>query len=756
MGTNYTDEHWEQFLWQNNTSSRHHFVKPYRLGLQNQFVYKQLIFNILYIILISIASILEDFTTFTAKFANKVKRLTYIVILLILSLPCLSQKPTTDSVMLLPAKSIAPLRIDSAAVTYFRSSFDSLFLGTLHSIDTSIFNATSHDALSNSRTVYSTLSNTGQAHKSMRYRCNTPIGFDMSLPAYSEYIKTENDMACYIPLIPYSEVRYLMTSGDKEQHIVLNFGREFLPRFHVSFAFKLDHSPGVFINNRTDNNNYFWINGRYLTEKGRYGIITYYYRNKLNMQENGGIANDETFTSHSESDNGVIPTNLNNASNLVKSSGFGLEQYFNLLPKYIKVKPVADTATHLSDSLNATANTDSIPVDSLSVTALQDGLPMEKERHFNLGRISHRFSYRKNQLFYYDKSPAAAYYRPFDGILDSLASTDTTIIRSIHNNLKWSSLGYNKYHDDIPFYIYAGIDYGVYRINHFDYVEKKMQTDHTYSQVGLSGGIIINLFKATRITGHAKFITLGYQLGDFSINGQWNQFLGTSNHNIGNVVFDFQMKRQSPSWFEQKYYSNHFRWENNFGVSTYLTLAASYRYRFLVVGVKQNTISNLIYFDTSAHPAQLQGFCNIREAFADAHFKLKRLELDGVLCLQQTDKSDFVHLPLFLAKLKVAYSQPIFNKAATLQPSIAVQYFTKYHADAYMPALRTFYLQNEVTIGNFPFIDLALAIKVKRANIFVEYSNMFLLTQNFNSFIAPHYPMRNSRIFFGINWRLYK
>ncbi len=713
-------------------------------------------FNILCFIALPVAVILQDFTIFTAKFANEVKRPIYIVILLLFSLPCLSQKTATDSVLPLPVKPATPLRIDSAAVTYFCTSFDSLFLGTLHCIDTSIFNATNHDVLDSRRTVYSTLSNTGQAHLSMRYRYRSDVGFDMSLPAYSEYIKTENDMACYIPLIPYSEVRYLMTSGDKEQHIAVNFGREFLPRFHVSFALNLVHSPGVFTNNRTDNNNYFWINGRYLTENERYGIVTYYYRNKLNIQENGGIASDDSYTSHSESDNSVIPTNLNNAGNLVKSSGFGIEQYFNLLPKHIRVKPAIDTVALHSDSLNLAMTADSLVSDSLSAAAFLDNRPIEKERRFGLGRISHRFSYRKNQLFYYDKSPATAYYQPFDGILDSLASTDTTIIRSIHNSLKWNSLGYKKYDDDIPFYVYAGMDYGIYRINRFDYAEGKMLTDRTHSQIGISGGIIINLFKATRITGHANLITLGYQLGDFGVKGQWKQFLGTSYRNIGNLIFDFQMKRQSASWFEKQYYSNHFRWENDFAASTYLTLAASYQFRFLIVGLKQTTINNLIYFDATAHPDQLQGFCNIREVFTDVHFKLKRLELDGIFSLQQTDKSDYVHLPLFLAKLKVAYSQPIFHKAATLQPSLSVQYFTKYHADAYMPALRTFYLQNEVMIGNFPFIDLALSIKVKRANIFVEYSNMFLLTRNYNSFIAPHYPMRDSKIFFGINWRLYK
>jgi hypothetical protein len=114
-----------------------------------------------------------------------------------------------------------------------------------------------------------------------------------------------------------------------------------------------------------------------------------------------------------------------------------------------------------------------------------------------------------------------------------------------------------------------------------------------------------------------------------------------------------------------------------------------------------------------------------------------------------------MHLPLLMGRLKIGYAQPVFHKAATLYPSITVRYFTKYYADAYMPATRTFYLQNEVQIGNFPFIDMAIALKIKKAHIYVAYSNMFLLTGNYNSFIAPHYPMRDSRIFIGVNWRLF-
>ena len=63
--------------------------------------------------------------------------------------------------------------------------------------------------------------------------------------------------------------------------------------------------------------------------------------------------------------------------------------------------------------------------------------------------------------------------------------------------------------------------------------------------------------------------------------------------------------------------------------------------------------------------------------------------------------------------------------------------------------------KNEVEIGNYPFIDFAVSIKVKKADIFVSYSNMFLLSGNYDAFIAPHYPMRGSKVFFGVNWRLF-
>lgn len=715
------------------------------------------------------------------------KKLLIVFILLITKSIGFSQNTIQDSIV--PKKEIIqPSKpIDSTCVTYNNYQFDSIFLNANKVVDTLTFHASNHEILEHERTIYSTLSNTGLAHKSMTFNYLHQVGFDMTLPAFTAYMQNESNMVSYQSILPYSELCYVMTAGDKEQHLNVKFGRQFSPRLFVSFAFNTDYSPGLFKNNKSINN-YFWVNAHYFTDSKRYGIMAYWYRNKLEMGENGGIVNDEDYSSHSESDNSVINVNLSSATNFIVSSGIGFEHYFNLLPQNGKTKstkkskkkstvsqektldtigerPTLDSLLFLNDSISIDSTpslTDSLPINNNivpdSLITKKDTMvvtPKTKVRKFTLGRICHSFSFLNNKLFYNEASPSASFYRPYDTLLNTTKSTDTTLVRAIRNSLKWNSLGYQKYNDDAPFFLYAGLTHGYYNVKHYDYLEDETVLFRNYQQLSVNGGIIINLFKSTRITGQAELITLGYQIGDFDIKGQWKQYLGTSQKNFGQAIFHFELKRQSANWFEESYYSNHFRWENDFKAATYLAFNLKYKFKDYCIGVRQTSIANYIYFGTDAYPAQHEEMFSIREAYLSFYQKLWRFELEGFASLQKSSNEEVMHLPLFLGQLKFGYSQPIFHKVATLHPSITVRYFTKYYADAYMPATRLFYLQNEVQIGNFPFIDLAIALKVKKAHIYFAYSNMFLLTGNYNSFIAPHYPMRDSRIFIGINWRLF-
>ena len=682
--------------------------------------------------------------------------------------------PANDSLSKKPQNAFLKFfsQTDSTLVEYNNLSFDSIFLGNKHYVDTAVFNASDHDQLSRYSTLFNTLSNAGAAAKAMRYTFNHGVGFDMSIPVYDYYMFNENNMPVFKSVLPYSELRYLMTAVDKEQNFRVRFGMQVRPRFYVSFGFDFDFSPGVYKNNKTNNND-VWVNAHYTIPSGRYAVMAYYFRNKIENQENGGIVYDTVYTTHQERDNGVIITNLTNATNFVVSSGFGFSHYFNLMPNPDRPsrkkdkKHAADTLAMGNDTIVNSLAIDTLALDTLNIalndTLVLDTLPAidsadvkKKKWRFSPGRIGHTFAYKRNKMYFNESSPAVEFYAPFGAMLNSTSTADSTIVRSIVNGLRWSNLAYDKYDGDVPLFLFAEASYGFYKISGMhDYATGDMLDARNFSQVAVSGGAEVNLFKSSHLTAKANVVVAGDQVGDFAVDAEWLQLFGTTKKNYGRLEFRFIMKRQSASWFEQSYYSNNFTWDNDFRAATYLSFDAAYRYRTFALGAKHTSINSLIYFGTDARPTQYDGFCSVTEVYASYSYAIKRFEFSGFSSLQFTKADSPIHLPLFMTRLKLAYSQPIFRKAATLQPSITIQYFTKYYADAYMPALRVFYQQNDVKIGNYPFLDLALSIKVKRANIFIEYSNMIMLTPYRESFTTPHYPYRDGRFFFGVNWRLF-
>lgn len=611
--------------------------------------------------------------------------------------------------------------IDSTYVRYFYQNFENYTFGDIYELDTTTLTASYYDALDKPYTLYQTLSNSGMAHKQLDFFYPTQLGFSHELSSFSSYIRKGDNIIYPIIYQPFTEISYMM-GAKKEQHLEVLFSREFLPNLFITLNYDIDFSPGIYKRSKMQNS-FFNGNVRYNTKNDRYGVNAYYFHNKITAEENGGIRNDSIFINNIETDKSVIDVNLTSASNLIKVSGFGLDQYFNILGP--KKKDINDSTF--------------------------------RERKIDIGRINHHFEYQRNRYTYEDKNPASAFYRPYDHIMDSTRTFDSLSFHTVKNSLYWNTLGYKKYNNDIPFYLMFGVEHNfTYHSGYTDYITKERFNKQNLSNLRAKASVIMNLFKSTRISGNAELITNGYHAGDFYIKGQWKQFLGTNKKNLGALKFDVNISRQSADWFEEYYYSNNFRWDNKFDPATSLLLEGSYELPFFSVGIKQTTIENYIYFGTDAKPAQHKGTLNVRSIYSTFNVCLNRFEFMGFFSLQAADNNDVIHLPAFQGKIKLGYTIPLVKNISSIQPSIIVNYFTEYYADAYMPSTRTFYLQNDVKVGNFPYIDLCVTFKIKRANIFAQYTNMYSLTRDNRYFTTPHYPMRDSRFCFGVIWRLYK
>lgn len=629
--------------------------------------------------------------------------------LLVMSMPLFSQE--TESEAIQPPATPKP-KIDSTVVKYFNHSFDSLALGYLHVVDTSLLYVSRFDPIAEEPAINQTLSNAGLAHQPLLFSPVFNDGFAMDFHPFAAFIQNSSTINYIVPTAALTELNYMMGSK-KEQQLKVRFGREVAPRWFVGMNFGLLNSPGPYKNNATNNTNVSFTL-RYNTKNHRYGVLGNYFNSKLVMNENGGIVDDDEFENDVEFDRRVIAVHLETAKNRYKQSGFGFEQYFILLPELKK-------------------ETDST----------------QTQRKFQIGRLTHQFEYQRNQAVYSEDNPLVDFYQPFDVVLDSSNTYDSIYQSVVRNRIQWSNLGYKNYNKDIGFHLTAGLEFANIQ-NSDSLVTQK------YWQVNPYGHLSMSLFKSFYLNGTAKLITGTTAAGDFELFGKLRQYLGTDSRNLGNLFFSVRLLNQQPAWFYERYQSNHFRWDQTLVKSQYLTFAGGYTFKTFEAGAEWNLLDKHIYLDENAHARQTSGTIKVFRLYSNFHLNPGKFDIIGNVNYQLSDNDTLVKLPELSARLRVAFHQQLFKNAATFQTGFEAVWFSAYYADAYMPALRAFYLQNDKQIGDYPFIDVFIGLKVKRARIFVKYANLFGLTGDYSYYASPHYPARDPRLYFGVSWRFYQ
>ena len=95
-------------------------------------------------------------------------------------------------------------------------------------------------------------------------------------------------------------------------------------------------------------------------------------------------------------------------------------------------------------------------------------------------------------------------------------------------------------------------------------------------------------------------------------------------------------------------------------------------------------------------------------------------------------------------------------KVLTIQLGVDVRYHTAYYANAYMPALGQYHLQNKLLIGNYPQMNIYANFHLKTMRFFVQYYhwNKGLFGGN-NYFAAPGYPINPATFQFGLSWNFW-
>jgi len=280
--------------------------------------------------------------------------------------------------------------------------------------------------------------------------------------------------------------------------------------------------------------------------------------------------------------------------------------------------------------------------------------------------------------------------------------------------------------------------------------------DIRYTNTYVGGGIYRETGRFWNWNFSGKFYTTGRNAGQTELTGLIYKpfpFLGDS---LSSISFTGSIENRVPDYFQETFYSNHYRWDQNLSMEQRMTAGGMFKMpqRNLEIGANYAIINNFLYNDTLGIPNQTSKELLILSAYVDKDFHYRGLHLRTRLLWQKASDDTYIHLPDWSAFIS-GYFQFTISKVMLTQIGSDIRYNTSYYADAYAPSTGLFYLQDEKKYGNYPYIDVYASLRLKRTRVFFKYMNIGTNFLDGEYMTTPHYPMNRSTFRLGVSWAFY-
>lgn len=604
---------------------------------------------------------------------------------------------------------------DSTVVLYFNNHLDVYSpLLTQHS-DTSLVDFEAYDPLQQRHDFFATQGNVGMAYRPLDFVPRQQTGFDYGIYTFDAYLVDQSEVKYYLNAKPYSEVGYV-TGANKEQLFRVCHQQRIFKRVALGVDFGLINSLGSYQRQKSDDIKLV-VNGQYFTRDLRYGVVANYNLGRATVRESGGIRYDSIYEQNLETNRSIIDVKLSDAQNIVRRSGVFLQQYFQLSGRKRSLMPT-------------------------------DSLEREKPRiQIKFGRLAHSFNYTTSSHLYTDGSPDLTYYP--HTYYDSLQTYDSVWFRRVENTFSWSTADYLDRLKPQPFMLMFGIRHQLATV-------RDSVLTSEYQNLMPYGEIYIRPFPFVSLRGEASYVLTGtgYQ-GDYRVYGQAT--IDILRRKPYRTLFNFalELSNNEVPYFFNHYFSNHFLWYNKYGKSSTNKLQAWVVQRNTRLGVDVINRNDYVYLAADTLPAQTSGSVEVFKAYLQQQLVVGKFDLGGRVVYQKVSRPEVLRLPELMAAFTLTFNLPLFKGALETRSGFDVYYFTKYYADAYMPALRSFYLQNEKEVGGYVHADFFIDFQVKRTRFFVKFQNLLSIAGENFYYQIPHYPLQDLSFKFGLSWRFH-
>ena len=277
-----------------------------------------------------------------------------------------------------------------------------------------------------------------------------------------------------------------------------------------------------------------------------------------------------------------------------------------------------------------------------------------------------------------------------------------------------------------------------------------------YSNLYVGGGIFREKGKFWTWDFDGKIYLVGQKSGQTELSGTISKPFKVLKDSAASLVIGGFINNTVADYFQEEFYSNHFRWKNNFSMEQRMDVNGSIispRFKLKLTG-NYALINNFIYNNYEGIPSQTNKELLVLSAFADKDFNYRNLHFRVRALWQKASNEEFIHLPDFSGFVS-AYYKFVISKVMFTQIGFDTRYNTMYFADAYSPATGLFYLQNEKKYGNYPYIDVYANLRLKRTIVFFKMVNIGTGFLDGEYMTTAHYPMPRSSFRFGLSWLFY-
>ena len=279
---------------------------------------------------------------------------------------------------------------------------------------------------------------------------------------------------------------------------------------------------------------------------------------------------------------------------------------------------------------------------------------------------------------------------------------------------------------------------------------------NNYSNLYVGGGIFRETGKFWTWNFDGTIYLLGAKAGQTELSGIISKPFTVFKDSMAALVIGGSINNKVADYFQEEFYSNHYRWKNNFNMEQRMDVNGSIispKFKLKLSG-NYAIINNYIYNNDKGIPSQTNNELLVLSAFADKDFNYRNLHFRIRALWQAASNEEYIHLP-DLSAFVSAYYKFVISKVLFTQIGVDTRYNTMYYADAYSPATGLFYLQNEKKYGNYPYIDVYANLRLKRTRVFFQMLNIGTNFLNTEYITTPHYPMPRSSFRFGISWLFY-